>query len=272
MTFRTRLGSLALAAAMGVSGVVAATAATPTEAAPAARPATKWKATLSINKTVIDSEESVKLSGKVVPGAAGITVKVQKRLEGTTKWVNEKTLTTKAGGVYSYKDNPATEGKRRYRVIVPTTRQHPQGVSPSVPLTIYRWQPLGELVIRSKSYTASTSSVSVNGVDYGPSFTGYTYGVEGAVDWNLDKRCTSLTTRVGNGDNSDDLAQATIQLVTDGTNAYVGSFALTQSQARTVDLTGVFRLAFKWSSTNPETMNGSGAQAVLVEPMVRCSI
>ncbi len=270
MNLTTRLASLTLAGALGLNAALAVTVATPTQAAPA--PGATWRSTLTINKTVIDSGENVRLTGRVTPGAAGITVKVQKRLEGTTRWVDEKTLRTKTGGTYSYRDNPATEGKRRYRVVVPRTAQHPQGVSPSVPLTIFRWQPLNELAVRSKSYTGSTSSVSINGVDYGPSFVGLTYGVEGFVDWNLDKRCTSLTARVGNGDGSDDLAQAAVQLVADGINSYAGTFALTQSQVRTVDLTGVFRLAFKWSSTNPETPNGSGAQAVLAEPMVRCSI
>ena len=40
----------------------------------------------------------------------------------------------------------------------------------------------------------------------------------------------------------------------------------------TVDLTGVFRLTFSWSASNPATGATGGAQALLAEPEVLCAL
>ena len=82
-----------------------------------------------------------------------------------------------------------------------------------------------------------------------------------------------MRARYGNSDESDDLATATVTLVADGATLYTKSFALAASEERTFDITGVFRLGFNWTSSNPGGTpdDQSGAAATFVEPEVLCA-
>ncbi len=62
-------------------------------------------------------------------------------------------------------------------------------------------------------------------------------------------------------------------LVADGETLYTKTFALAQSEVKTFDITGVFRLGFHWTSSNPDgtVEDQSGASAALAEPEVLCA-
>lgn len=237
------------------------------------RPAAPYSATLAISRSESMVDQAVKLSGQVKPVARGTVVKLQKKLEGKTTWTDEKTLTTNAAGKFSYTDKPTTAGKRQYRVVVPATAKHAKGISKPVALLLYRWLDLTTAKVRSSSATYALSTVAINGVDYSRGLVGSTGSNGGMIDWNFDRRCTSLKARFGNGDASDDTATATVELDVDGDPVYNRTFGLTESQYQVIDVTGAFRVAFQWTSSNSagtET-NQSGAQAALATPLVRCS-
>ncbi|MCW2815278.1 MAG: hypothetical protein JWN84_2733 [Nocardioides sp.] len=255
------------------AGGVATSSAAPSADGSAARAqAGAWSATIKISRSVSDVNERITLSGRVAPARRGTVVKLQKRLAGKS-WVAEATLRTTGTGAWSYNDTPGTAGKRSYRVVVPATSTRTKGTSPAVGLTLYRWQDLTTVAARAAQGTGVSTTVKINGTAYARGLSGYSYSDEGFVDWNFARRCTSLKARFGNGDNSADTATANVQLVVDGTPLYTESFGLTESAAKTFDVTSAFRVAFKWTSSNvtgtPEDQ--SGAQPVMVSPLVRCS-
>lgn len=264
--------ALPLALVLGLLCTLAAVLSAPAQGS-LARPAGAFSARLAISTSSIDVTKPVVLSGTVKPAARGIVVKLQKRLEGKERWVNEATVKTKADGRFSYTDKPTTAGKRSYRVIVPATANRDQGVSKSVGLTVFRWQDLTKVKVRDASATGVELGASIGGTTYPRSWVGGTYANGGFVDWNFAKRCTGLKARFGNGDESDDNATASVELVIDGVSAYAETFGLTEKTDKVFDVTGAFRVAFKWSSDNPDVSppNRSGAQAMMASPLVRCS-
>lgn len=232
------------------------------------------KATLTANRATVLSRQPVVLSGKVKPAKKGTVVVLQKLVRDTKKWETEVRLKTGRGGAFRYVDKPARGGVRRYRVVVPKTAKVKQGVSKPVKVTVYRWQSLAAVKVRAQTATSVVDQVMINAVRYGPGLVGYReYYREGFYDWNLNRACRELRTRIGNSDDSDTRAIANVSLVADGVPAYARSFGLAESEAITVDLTGILRLAFRWSSTNPDGTpeNQTGASATLAEPQVLCA-
>lgn len=238
-----------------------------------ARAGSKYVATLKISKTESMVDAPITLSGTVKPVARGITVKIQKKLEGKGIWKDEKVVTTNAAGKFSYTDKPSTPGKRQYRAVVPETKAHAKGISKTVSLLLYEWLPLANVEVRSRASTYSQNAIDIDGTTYGSGLAGLTYTNSGAIDWNFSRRCTELRGRFGNGDDSDITATASVELDLDGDAGYTGTFALGDSVFKHIDVTDAFRVGFSWTSTNSAgtVEDQSGAQAVLAEAEVRCS-
>ncbi len=240
-------------------------------ASAAAKP--PFSITLNANRTTTPVGGTVTVGGYVRPAKRGLAVILQKRGQGKTEWVLDERGTMSATGRYSFSVKPSTVGLRYYRVVVPASATRRTTASRAAAVTVYRWRNLNTVPTRSTRGTYADSAVDINGVTYNRAFRGQSYYQEGLVDWNLGRDCTRLRGRVGNSDESDALAQANITLTTDGNSVYQRSFGLTQSAVVNVNIAGAFRLAFTWSSTNPDgtVEDQSGASAVLVEAQVYCS-
>ncbi|GAA4719705.1 hypothetical protein [Nocardioides conyzicola] len=268
MQLSTRTGAAGLTAAL-----IATLAAPVATAAPAERRAA-FKPTLAASTATVVAGHRLVLSGRVKPVRKGTEVVLQKRI-GDAKWRPEAVLSTTRKGGFTYRDKPTTPGVRHYRAVVREDGRIKAGTSASVKVTVYRWQNLTDLDVRRSSYTNDVSSVSINAHEYGPAFVGYAepWANAGMVDWNLERQCLRLTGRVGNGDDSDDLATATIDIVADGGSRYSKTFALATSELKTLSLQGVFRLAFEWTADNPSgtSQQHGGAQATLAKAQVLCS-
>ncbi|MFC7496228.1 MULTISPECIES: hypothetical protein [unclassified Nocardioides] len=259
----TRIGAAGLVTALAV-GVVAPVA-TADRAAPERRSVDR--VTLETSKTELVAGKKVVLSGKIRPAAKGTKVVLQKKI-GDRKWSREATLTTKKAGKFSYTDRPETPGTRRYRVV---TQGAGARTSKPVKVTIYQWRNLTDTAVRETEAVDIGGIANIRRTAYPDSVVSYFGDVTtGGVDWNLDPTCTTLSTRFGAGDASDEGAVATLSLVGDGEPLYTGSFGLTESEARTFDVSGVFRLRLSWTST----VNGTqapGAQAVMATPRLLCA-
>lgn len=231
-----------------------------------------FRASLTISRAESNVDRAVLLSGTVSPGSRGTKVTLQKRLPNKTKWVKEATLRTSGSGRFSYTDRPTTPGARKYRVIVPPSGSHAKGVSNTVGLVVYRWLDLTKVDYRDYDGTYVESSASIDATRYRPALVGYTGSVDGFIDWNFSRKCKTLTARFGNGDGSDDVAIANIEVTADGVTTFGASFGLTQSQKKKIKVRGAFRVAFKWTSDNAAGGDDqSGAEAVMAEPRVLCS-
>ena len=268
-------------AKVGVAGLVVALAAGLT--APAAdagsadeRRSTAARPTLKTSQDAVVTRNQLTLSGTVRPAKKGTVVVVQKLQAGKKNWLTEARLKTGKRGGFRYVDVPNAVGVRHYRVVVPRTATTKQRISKPVKVTVYRWQSLTQVNQRASSVTAVVGKVLINGTTYGTTsgFVGDTDAFQkGFVDWNLNRSCRQFRARVGNSDDSDSRAVANISLVGDGKAVYAKSFGLTQSEWVTIDLTGVFRFGFHWTSTNPDGTpeDQRGAAAALAGPQILCA-
>jgi hypothetical protein len=207
------------------------------------------------------------LKGTVAPASKGTTVVLQKKVRNK-RWVDEARLKTAPNGTFRYRDKPHVPGVRTYRVVVPAAAGVARGVSAPVAITVYKWQSLTKIQPRRSLNTWQETEGSINGELYGPVIQGNSTNpavTDGYMDWNLGRKCLSLRTTVGNGDDAETASLATVTLSGDASTLYTRSFGLTESEVRTVDLTDVFRLAFSW------TASSGPAQAMLAEPEVLCS-
>ena len=276
---RAGLGPLKIVARLGVASLAAVLVAglvTPTTAtgAPSERRAAAFKPTLKADSAQVVAGRRLVLSGKVKPARPGETVVLQKRVGDKKKWVVEARLRMSRTGSFTYRDKPNAPGVRHYRVVVPKVGRVKAGVSKQVKVTVYRWQRLEWKDRRTAEATYyGTKNLTIDGKKFDYALSGSTYYNEGFIDWNLGRECLKVRARYGNGDDSDDLAVAHISMDADGESIYTKSFALTESEQRTLDIAGVFRLGFHWTSTNPEgtPQDQGGAAAAFVEPEVLCA-
>jgi len=270
MRFSTRIGAVGLVAVLA-AGLVAPTA---TAAPHTGERRAEFRPTLATSSEQVVAGRSFVLRGRVTPAVKGTTVVIQKRAGGK-KWIDEARVKTTRKGTFSYRDRPHAAGVRTYRVVVPAADGVGRGTSDPVRVTVYKWQSLTKVPARKNLDTWTLREASINGVPYGPVIQGNSneYSVEGFSDWNLERRCLRLRTTLGNGDASDTTAIASITVSGDATALYTRSFALAESAATNLDLTGVFRLTFSWTASDPAggATSPGGAQAMLADPEVLCA-
>ena len=261
-------------AALLVTAVAATTLAAPTAAEAAAHHrAGAYKPTLTASTHTVMADKKVVLSGKVKPATKGGKVIIEKRVNGK-EWKEETRTTMSKSGKFSYTDKPDTAGVRQYRAVVPKHKKHKLGTSKPVSVTVMRWQYLTQVTSRVRDSVSGAASVQIDSVSYGHAFVGNRYREAGSIDWNLDRLCTTLKGRFGESDDSDADATSHIQVEADGASLYSKDFALTQSESRTIDISGVFRLAFTWTGSSPSADPETGlvgAVPAFVETQVLCA-
>lgn len=270
MNLASKLGIAALAAALTAGLTVPASSASD---APVQRKAA-YKPTLKASAPTVESTKKLVLSGKVKPASKGTKVVLEKRIGDSKKWSTEAKLKTTKKGTFTYTDKPKNAGVRYYRVVVPKAGKVKAGKSKPVKVTVLAWRSLTNTPFRQSESTAVNYGVSIAGTPYSPAIAPEAGAAQGHADWNLDPTCTTLRVRIGNGDQSE--ANATGQIVlTDalkGTSLVSKSFGLTQSEVAVLDIRGVFRLSYSWTSivaggTEPQ----AGAQPVLAKPELLCA-
>lgn len=255
---------VALIAGLTIPGAVAGP---PTE-----RRAT-YKPTLKASHATVLSHSKLVLSGKVKPATKGATVLLQKRvLTGDRKWDTEARLKLTKKGTFTYTDKPNRVGVRYYRVVVPKVGTVKAGKTKAVKVTVYAWRTLDSIPTRKSEGTQGFYPGKIAGKSYYPSYGPQFDTAQGFADWNLDPTCKTLRVRFGNGDDSDEGATAHIVLKGDAAVLYANSFGLTQSEAKTFDITDVFRLTYSWTSTVSGSEDPApGAQPLLAQPELLCA-
>jgi hypothetical protein len=273
--------------ATGTVGVVAllaaglsAPAATAAPASPAAPAVDKKPATVTLFTSTDEAlpEKGLRLSGRVTPGVKDAKVVLQYQLIGKG-WRRSQTTTTNKKGRYSFTDLPSIGGVRKYRVMAKPTPESGKGFSTEREVTVYRWWDLVSIAPREGSAVATTQrygKFSVNGADFVKGYAGFvdqaskTY--TGTADWNLTRKCTSLTTTFGVIDDADDGAVASFQLLGDGVEKFASTQALATSAPVTVDISGVFRLKYTWAVPTPaEGTTAPRVTPVMAGPEVLCA-
>jgi hypothetical protein len=270
MNLASKLGVAALAAALTAGLTVPASSA---GNAPVERRAA-YKPTLKANASTVEATKKLVLSGKVRPASKGVVVVLEKRVAPAMKWKTEARLTTSRKGTFTYTDKPNRVGVRYYRVVVPKAGKVKGGKSKPVKITVASWRSLVNIPFRQTESTAvAWIGTSIAGTPYAPSIVGVPGEVQGKADWNLPSTCTTLRVRLGNGDQTDLGAFATITLDGGpGEFAYTKAYGPEASELKTFDVSDVFRLTYTWKSTvSGSDEPAAGAQPLLAQPELFCS-
>src|SRR5690349_13003571 len=140
-----RIARVACAAAAALALV------TPTpiaSASPAADPGVRqvartYQVTARINTSeVVAGEDTVRITGKVKPRAAGQKVILQQRPEGSKRWRMSGTAKVKPSGRFVLDDEPSRAGTRFYRVLKPAAAGVEAGTSRELQLDVWMWSRL----------------------------------------------------------------------------------------------------------------------------------
>jgi hypothetical protein len=262
----TIAAGLVLAATLSATALASADAAPSHHASTAARGGA-FKVTATVNKSEPTEGSKVKIKGSVKPAAPGTKVTLQLRYADQKKWKNVASDKLSGQSRFKFKDKVSSVRERKYRVVKTASAGHAAGHSKSLKVTVFGWRDLTSLnPATSNGFGEYATGVKMNGVAYPDSlrsYTPYPPGSGNSIDYNLDRDCKTFRGVAGLDDTSPATGTATIQISTDGTPRYSGSFALTQSAPVTFDVTKVFRL-----TVSATVSNGNAAVGT---PQVLCS-
>ena len=264
---RTPVGALALAAtAMALPTLPTASA----EAAPA------WRVTAHATTTTITLGHKVHLHGRVRPGAAGTYVRLEEQYAPGKPWRLQRQARVRADSTYTTWDRPTQNHARLYRVVVPASRAHARGVSPTVAVSVYAWVQLSSLPAVNQRGFVTGQAVDINGVTYPGSLKAYPADPGSStpppapvsVEYNLDHKCTAMRATFGLADSSETGAQGSVSLLVDGSQAYAGTFGVGQSAAWSMPFTTApLKLHFDAQSLSP----GVSSDPAVGTPEVLCT-
>jgi hypothetical protein len=261
--------SIAAGAVLAVA-ITGTAALAPAGAAPSHHPTAhdrsgSYRVTAKVNKTEAILNSTVKIKGSVSPAAPGAPVTLQVKYEDRKSWKTIGHGHLNAAGKVSFKDKVGSVRKRLYRIVKPAGAGHGAGQGTAPRVTVFGWRDLTSINAVQNTGFSSASSLNINGVAYPSSLATVNYGAQPFhVDYNLNRDCKQLQATFGLDDRSTASGTATLSLSTDGTQKYVGGFALTQSQKVTLNVTNVFRISLSAATA-------SGGIGAVGSPKVLCS-
>jgi hypothetical protein len=221
---------------------------------------------VSVNKTEPLLDSKVKIKGSVRPAAPGAQVTLQVKYENRKAWKTIDDARLTATGRFKFKDKVGSVRERRYRVVKPASDGHAAGRASTKLVTVFGWRDLDSLSPAQAVGFGEAGEVKINAVSYPHSLQSYNYPPPQAthIDYNLNRACKAFMGTFGLSDLSAAAGTTAMSLVADGVPRYTGSFALTQSQPVSADVTGVFRITVN-------ATNADGGLGAVGTPQVLCS-
>ena len=259
-----------VAAATAVAAT--ALAAPPAQAAQAAR--SHWHVSVHVARSTVTVGQKVRLTGKVSRAAAGRLVKLFERPSSTAPWRYQRNALVRRDGSYATYDKPTTNRQREYRVVMPATKHHRTGVSPTVVVDVYKWTSLTTLAAVNIHDLNPQPSVSIDAVSYPSSLEAAIYHYTGAptsqsVEFNVNHGCTAFRGTFGLSDDSSTGSQATVTASADGTPWFGQSLGVGQTAPSTVTWeTAPLKLRFDSVST----IDGADGLGAVGTPEVYCEL
>jgi hypothetical protein len=243
-------------------------------ASPAADPGARqaaqtYKVVASINRSeVVAGEDTVRITGKVKPKAAGQKVVLQQRPEGSNRWRKSGTAKIKSSGRFVLEDEPNRPGVRFYRVLKPAADGIKAGTSRELQLDVWGWSrltwwPAGANAGVNRGYYAAFGAEP-----YEDSLVLQTPGTPGYVEYTLGKKVRAMRATYALTDDSATGASGSVTVSVDGTA--VVTHALTTGtivEDHVIDVRNAFRVRFDLSgSSTPAGRSAVGNPEVLVLP------
>lgn len=267
-----RIARVACAAAATVA-LASLTPITPASPAPdvgvrqSAAPA--FKVVASINRTeAVAGEDTVRITGKVRPKAAGQKVFLQQRPEASKRWRKSGTATIKPSGRFVLKDEPSRAGVRYYRVLKPAGAGMKAGTSRELRLDVWGWERLTWRAVGANSGVWVGSYTTFGAVGYDDSLVLKTAGTAGYVEYTLGKKCRSLRATYALTDDSLTGASGSVSVSVDGSSVVTHPLATgTIVEDHVIDVTNAFRVRFDFvASATPAGRSAVGYPEVLCLP------
>jgi hypothetical protein len=241
-----------------ISGVAVATAAAglalsvPGPAQAAGR--TPWHVTIHTERPVVTLGQKVRLTGKVSRAAAGTLVRLYDRPSSAESWHYLHNALVRRDGTYRTSDIPSKNTQRQYRVVMPKTQKHREGVSAVVTVDVYGWVPLTSYPSANQSYLDVVPSVSINGVSFPSSLAAVmshdpdTPATQ-SIEFNVNHQCTRFQGTFGMSDASASGSQASVSAEADGASWFIQTFNVGESQPNTFTFTTApLKLRFQTAS------------------------
>ena len=265
-TARAAFAAVASLALVSLAPVVTAASAP----APHARQAAAaFRVAARINHTeAVAGEDTVRITGRVRPQAAGQKVVLQQRLDGSRRWVRSGTAKIKGTGRFVLEDDPSRAGVRFYRVMKPAAGGIKAGVSRELQLDVWGWEPLTWRQPGATSGVSVVASTTFGTEIYDSSLVLQTPGRPGYVEYTLGNKCRSLRAAYALTDDSATGASGSVTVSVDGVVAMTQPFGTgTIVKDRYIDVTDAFRIRFDLvGSATPAGRSAVGTPEVLCLP------
>ena len=268
---RAAVAAVASLGLVSLAPVVTAASA-PAPAPEVHRSAAAFKVIAAIDKTeVVAGEDTVRITGRVRPNAAGQKVVLQQRLDGTTRWKKSGTATIKPSGRFVLKDGPSANhaGVRFYRVLKPAADGVKAATSRELQLDVWAWYDLTDW------FSAGAHSGVLLGVPtqfgaepYYYSLVQETAGTPGYVEYTLGKKVRGLRGSYALTDDSVTGASGSVKVSVDGTAVVTHPLVTgTLVEDYVLDVTNAFRVRFDLvGSATPAGRSAVGDPEVLCLP------
>ena len=248
-----------------VTALAVATAGLAAFAAPA-QAGVPWLVTVKADAQQVTVGHTVTFTGQVTPAGKAAGLKVILQEKGPKGWVTQRADKLNARGRYHLTDKPTVNTSRRYRVVMPSTGAHAQGVSPKVKVDVFGWSKLFDHPWINSDDLTPVGSINMDGVTYKKSLDAQWTGTT-SLEFNVNHLCIALKGTFGIDDDSETGAQATISALSDGTQVYTHTFAVGQKAVKRIDLDSPLKLKFTAQSIVPKVA-GYGAVGT---PQILCT-
>jgi hypothetical protein len=230
-----------------------------------------WRVTVKASTHQVVVGKKLTLQGHVRPGAAaaGTALVVQEKFKPGAKWKPAKTKAkVSQGGTYKATIKPTTAFIHAYRVLMPATKSHAKGVSPTVKVTVYAWSSLVDQDSANDT-RMEFGTAHINGKTY-PDSVWNDYGDVGMIEFNVNRDCTALRGTFGLSDDSTTGGQGEVSVEADGTSVYSKTFDVGQSVVKKIKLDPA-PLKLRLEAHNTSTVDGTAGWGAFGAPQVLCT-
>ena len=237
--------------------------------APDRQSAGTFKVAATINQTeVVAGEDTVRITGRVRPKAAGQKVVLQQRMDGTNRWKKSGTARIKPSGRFVLKDDPNRAGVRFYRVVKPAADGLKAGVSRELQLDVWGWYALSWFSPGAHAGVLLDSFTQFGAEPYANSVVLQTAGTAGYVEYTLGKKVRSLRATYALTDDSTTGASGSVTVSVDGTPVVTHALVTgTVIDDYVLDVRDAFRIRFDLvGSATPAGRSAVGSPEVLYLP------
>ena len=261
--------AVAAVASLGLVSMAPVVTAASAPAPEVHKSAAAFKVIAAIDKTeVVAGEDTVRITGRVRPRAAGEKVFLQQRLNGSNKWTKSGKATIKPSGRFVLTDEPSRAGTRSYRVLKPASDGLRAATSREMQLDVWAWERLTWRTTGANAGVAVDVATTIGAVGYYDSLVLQTSGRAGYVEYTLGKKCRSLRATYALTDDSTTGAWGAVTVSVDGVAKVTHQLATgTVITDHVIDVRDAFRIRFDLTGTaTPAGRSAVGSPEVLCLP------